>query len=123
MPPELAPGVRCAQLRIVPSMARIALSAILIVLALPLYAAGHDIAPIRYAATSLAPGEAAIAYNGNHFLTLWRARHIYSSLEDASGRSLSQIVAAVPFASSDVLQVTAAGSGYAAIWNQDTTTP
>jgi hypothetical protein len=102
---------------------RIALALLLLLGSLPLAAAGHDIAPIRYAATSLAPGQAAIAYNGTHFLTLWRARHIYSSLEDASGRSLSQIVAAVPFANSDILQVTAAGSGYAAIWNQESATP
>src|SRR4051794_973959 len=93
---------------------RIPLALLLLLASLPFFAAGHDIASIRYAPTSVAPGQAAIAYNGNHFLTLWRARHLYSSLEDASGRSLSQIVAAVPFASSDVLQVTAAGSGYAA---------
>src|SRR3954451_1618276 len=96
----------------------------LVLLSLPLFAAGHDVSSIRYAPTSVAPGQAAIAYNGDNFFTLWRVpSHLYGSLEDPSGRALSQIVASVPFANSDVLQLTAAGPQYVAIWNQDATTP
>src|SRR4051795_57363 len=118
---RLTSGVRCAQLHVMP---RTALSVFLVLLALPLFAVGHDVSSIRYVPTSVAPGQAAIAYNGDNFLTLWRVpSHLYGSLEDPSGRALSQIVAAVPFANSDVLQLTAAGPQYVAIWNQDTTTP
>ena len=35
-------------------------------------AAGHDVSSIRYAPTSVAPGQPAIAYNGDNFFTLWR---------------------------------------------------
>jgi len=90
----------------------------LFLLPLPLIAAGHDISSIRYAPSDLPAGNATIAYNGKNFLTLWPTPiHIFGSLAGATGAPLGPSFAAVPFASSIVVQSTAAGSGYLAIWN------
>jgi len=94
----------------------------LVLFPLSLFAAGHDLSSIRYAPADSFPGR-QIAFSGNHFLSLGGGPHIFGSLDNASGRSLAPAFAAVPFASSDVLQLTVAGSGFVAIWNQDTTTP
>jgi len=98
---------------------RAALAAFLVPLSLA--AAGHDVSSVRYAPSALYAGAPAIAFNGNHFLTLWAMSfHIYGSIADSTGTALAPAFPAVPFALSNVLQLTAAGSGYAAIWNQDT---
>jgi len=102
-------------------MLRITLSLFLVLFPLSLFAAGHDISSIRYAPADAFPGQ--LAYNSNHFLSLGGRPHIFGSLDDAAGQTLAPAFAAVPFANSDVLQLTAGGSGYLAIWNQDATTP
>jgi hypothetical protein len=105
-------------------MPRFARCLFLALFPLSLFAAGHDVSAIRYAPSDLPAGTAvaAVAYNGNQFLTLWpMSFHIFGASADASGRSLSPGFAAVPFANTDVIQLTAAGSGYLAIWNQNGT--
>jgi hypothetical protein len=49
--------------------------------------------------------------------------HIYGSLSDASGGSNSPAFPAVMFANTNTLAVTGAGSGYLAIWNQQSNVP
>jgi len=92
------------------------------VVPLRLLAAGHDISSVRYAPSQFSTaGPTTIAYNGNRFLTLWRmSDHIYGSLADPSGRTPAPAFPAIPFAvSSTAPQLTAAGSGYLAIWNHE----
>ncbi|MEA2328180.1 MAG: hypothetical protein QOE68_3139, partial [Thermoanaerobaculia bacterium] len=86
----------------------------------PLLAAGHDVSPVRYAPYGFGVTNASVAYSGNRFLTLWpMSFHIYGSLADPSGGTQAPAFPAVPFALTVVLQLTAAGSGYLAIWNQE----
>lgn len=85
---------------------------------LSLAAAGHDVSAVRYAPNDFS--NASVAYDGNRFLTLWpMSFHIYGSLIDPAAAAQAPAFPAVPFVMSSV-QVTAAGSGYLAIWNQET---
>jgi hypothetical protein len=80
--------------------------------------AGRDVSDVRYGPSEL-PGNPAIASNGNRFLTLWyMSSQIYGSLSDGSGGSDSPAFPVVPFVNGNTVAVTAAGSGYLAIWNQ-----
>jgi hypothetical protein len=105
-------------------MPRVAYALLLALAVLPFSAgaAGHDVSSIRYAPFDFfASPEASVAYNGKHFLTLWpMSHHIYGSLADPSGGTPSPAFLAVPFATPYALQLTAAGSGYLGIWNQET---
>lgn len=84
-----------------------------------LLAAGHDLSTtFRSAPSDSQSGIATVAFNSNHFLTLWpMASHIYGSLADpASGTAPAFPV--LPYVNTTVIKVTAAGSGYLAVWIQ-----
>jgi hypothetical protein len=99
------------------SILRVVLALILVPLSLA--AAGHDVSSVRYAPGDLSTGSASVAYNGNRFLTLFPMTfHLYGLLADPTGSALAPAFPAVPFATPNVLQLTSAGSGYLAIWNE-----
>lgn len=86
---------------------------------LSLAAAGHDVSSVRYAPSDLSTGSATVAYNGNRFLTLFPMTfHLYGLLADPTGTALAPAFPAVPFATPNILQLAAAGSGYLAVWNE-----
>nr|MDP9360565.1 hypothetical protein [Acidobacteriota bacterium] len=89
---------------------------------LSLFAAGRDVSTVRYAPSDSVVGIPSVAFNGNHFLTLWpMASHIYGALAGPSSSTMPPAFLVLPFASASAsaLRVTAAGGGYLAIWNQE----
>jgi hypothetical protein len=92
---------------------------------LTLFAAGHDVSAVRYAANDSFAAGPSIAFSGSRFLTIWTMPpHIYGALSDPSSDTMPPAFPAVPFANpSNTLRLTAAGSGYLAIWNQQGSTP
>jgi len=95
----------------------------LVLFSSPLFA-GRDVSAIRYAPSDASAGTPAIASNGNRFLTLWTSSlHIYGTLSDASGGGNSTAFAVVPYANTSAVQVIGTGSGYVAIWNEQSSTP
>jgi hypothetical protein len=92
---------------------------LLLLLPLSLFAAGRDVSAVRYAPSDSSAGSPAVAFNGNRFLTLWpMSLHIYGSLADPASGTMQAAFPVVPFASANALQLTPAGGGYLAIWNQ-----
>jgi hypothetical protein len=92
---------------------------ILLLIPLSLFAAGHDISAIRYAPSDSVVDSPSVAFNGSHFLTLWpMASHLYGALADPLSVTAAPAYLILPFANPSAVQVTAAGSGYRAVWNQ-----
>jgi hypothetical protein len=89
-----------------------------------LFAAGRDISTVRYAPSDSVAGSPSLASDGNHFLTLWPMQsHLYGSLSDPSSGTNPPAFPVVPFEDATAVQVTAAGNGYLAIWNQQNLSP
>jgi len=82
-----------------------------------LLGAGHDVSTVRY--VPVHAYDASIAFNGEHFLTLWReSPHINGVLLDPSNGNTPRAFPVVPFANASAMQLRPAGDGYVAIWNQ-----
>ena len=92
---------------------------ILLLIPLSLSAAGHDLSTVRYAPSDSVVDIPSVASDGKHFLTLWpMASHLYGALADPSSVTAAPAFLILPFVSPSAVQVTAAGSGYRAVWNQ-----
>jgi hypothetical protein len=105
-------------------MSRPYLSLLLLLFPLSLFAAGHDVSAVRYAAIDSFNAGPCIAFSGSRFLTIWTmSTHIYGALSDPSSDTIPTAFPAVPFANASTLRLTSAGSGYLAIWNQQGSTP
>ncbi|HEX7679920.1 MAG TPA: hypothetical protein VF713_17460, partial [Thermoanaerobaculia bacterium] len=106
-------------------MSRLSISTLLLLFPLSLFAAGHDVSATRYAPNDSFAAGPSIAFSGSRFLTIWTMPpHIYGALSDPSSDTMPPAFLAVPFANaSNTLRLTAAGSGYLAIWNQQGSTP
>jgi hypothetical protein len=103
-------------------MHRALLPFLLFVLSPSLFGAGHDISAIRTAPSNAYRGKGASASNGSRFLHLWpMAGHLYRALDDpalgARTEALPVVQLANPSGYNVPVQLTAAGSGYVAIWN------
>ena len=97
-------------------------------LAVPTFAAGHDVTPRKSGPTSYYVASPRVATNGDTFLTLWTTTVsnagtasivgplIYGSLADASGRLIAPSFQLLPF-SAELVDLTALGSGYLALWH------
>jgi hypothetical protein len=93
---------------------------LLLLLPVSLFAAGHDLTTSFRSAPSGSPSDVpTVAFNSNHFLTLWpMASNIYGALADPASGPMPPAFPVLPFANPTALKVTAAGSGYLAVWNQ-----
>lgn len=101
-------------------MSRALLPLFILLLPLCLFAAGHDISVVRYAPSDSPVGIPSIASNGNHFLTLWpMSSHLYGALASPSSATMPRAFLVLPFANASAVQLTAAGDGYVAVWNQE----
>ena len=90
-----------------------------ILLPLSLLAAGHDLSTtVRYAPADLSGSVPTVAFSSNHFLTLWPTLHIYGALADPANGTMPPAFVVLPYVKPSALEVTAAGSGYLAVWNQ-----
>ena len=86
---------------------------------LSLFAAGHDVSAVRYSPNDSFVAGPSIAFSGSRFLTFWAmSSHIYGALSDPASDTIPTAFPAVPFANTSLLRLTAAGSGYLAIWSQ-----
>jgi hypothetical protein len=97
-------------------------SLITLLVPLSLLAAGHDISTVRYAPPDniYAIGGAAVAFNGNHFLTIWPMEtHVYGALADPVTGATTTAFPVRPFAPTWEVQLIAAGGGFIAVWNAD----
>lgn len=91
---------------------------------LSLFAAGHDVSAVRYAPNDSFVAGPSIAFSGSRFLTFWAmSSHIYGALSDPASDTIPTAFPAVPFANTSLLRLTAAGSGYLAIWSQQGSAP
>src|SRR5437763_17170465 len=86
-------------------------------------AAGHAIAPIRFAPSEYAVSNAAIASNGNAFLAVWQVdtdgggKHIDGAVLDSAGRRLSPVaIRILPFTDAYTIQLSEFGSNYLLAW-------
>src|SRR5664279_898959 len=89
---------------------------VLLLIPLPLFAAGRDLSTVRLAPSDAHIDSPSIAFNGNHFLTIWPMAGIYGALSDASSDATPPAFPVLPLGNPRALQLTAAGSGYLAIW-------
>jgi hypothetical protein len=90
-----------------------------ILLPISLLAAGHDLTtPVRYAPADSSGAVPTVAFSSNHFLTLWPTLHIYGGLADPATGTMPPAFVVLPYIKPSALQVTATGSGYLAVWNQ-----
>ncbi len=89
---------------------------VLLLIPLPLFAAGRDVSTVRFAPSDAYVSDPSIAFNGNHFLTIWSMAGIYGALSDSSSDATPPAFPILPLGNPRALQLTAAGSGYLAIW-------
>ena len=91
---------------------------------LSLFGAGHDVSAVRFVPSDSFGGVPSIAANGNRFLALWpMSFQIQGVLSDPTSDTIPAAFTAVTSANTGTLRLTAAGSGYVAIWNQQGVTP
>ena len=89
---------------------------VLLLIPLPLFAAGRDVSTVRFAPSDAHIDSPSIAFNGNHFLTLWSMAGIYGALSNPSSDA-TPAFPVLPLSNPRELHLTAAGSsGYLAIW-------
>jgi hypothetical protein len=93
---------------------------LILLIALPLFAAGHDITPPTYGISPYFASDPVVASNGDGFLTLWSAYlpnagpFVYGSIADAHGKTVTP-KALIVTAQATVLQVFPSGHDYVAL--------
>jgi len=88
---------------------------------LSLVAAGHDLSAVRKAPaySQFGRGTAAVAFEGNRFLTIWtRSGNIYGAQTDPDGGTTGDAFPILLSASPNLMQLVPTGDGYLAIWSE-----